>query len=47
MTGVVLFAGGGLACHGLEEAGLDLELGMEWEADAVKVAQATGLSHVI
>lgn len=47
MTGVVLFAGGGLACHGLEEAGLDLELGVEWEADAVKVAQATGLSHVI
>lgn len=47
MTGVVLFAGGGLACHGLEEAGLDLELGIEWEADAVKVAQATGLSHVI
>ena len=47
MTGVVLFAGGGLACHGLEEAGLDLELGVEWGADAVKVAQATGLSHVI
>jgi site-specific DNA-cytosine methylase len=47
MTGVVLFAGGGLACHGLEEAGLDLLLGVEWEADAVKVAQATGLSHVI
>jgi len=42
MTGVVLFAGGGLACHGLVEAGLDLELGVEWEADAVKVAQATG-----
>lgn len=47
MTGVVLFAGGGLACHGLVEAGLDLKLGVEWEADAVKVAQATGLSHVI
>jgi DNA-cytosine methyltransferase len=47
MTGVVLFAGGGLACHGLVEAGLDLELGVEWEADAVKVAQATGLAHVI
>jgi site-specific DNA-cytosine methylase len=29
MTGVVLFAGGGLACHGLVEAGLDLELGVD------------------
>lgn len=47
MTGVVLFAGGGLACHGLKEAGIDLQLGIEWEADAVTVAQATGLEHVI
>lgn len=47
MTGVVLFAGGGLACHGLKEAGVDLRLGVEWRADAVKVAQATGLNHVI
>lgn len=47
MTGVVLFAGGGLACHGLKEAGIDLQLGVEWEADAVTVAQATGLEHVI
>lgn len=43
MTGVVLFAGGGLACHGLKEAGLQLELGVEWDAEAVKVANATGL----
>lgn len=47
MTGVVLFAGGGLACHGLREAGLQLELGVEWDAEAVKVANATGLHHVI
>ena len=31
MTGVVLFAGGGLACHGLVEAGLDLELDADKE----------------
>ncbi len=47
MTGVVLFAGGGLACHGLAEAGVDLQLGVEWDADAVKVAKRTGLHHTV
>jgi DNA-cytosine methyltransferase len=47
VTGVVLFAGGGLACHGLKEAGVELQLGVEWDAEAVKVANATGLEHVV
>lgn len=47
MTGVVLFAGGGLACHGLKEAGVELQLGVEWDAEAVQVANATGLKHVV
>jgi DNA-cytosine methyltransferase len=47
MTGVVLFAGGGLACQGLLEAGVELQLGVEWDAKAVKIANAVGLDHVI
>lgn len=47
MTGIVLFAGGGLFDHGLVEANIHIELGIEWDEHAVKVAKRTGLHHTV